>query len=68
MIRNNVIEIKKQNYTIDFRQSDGSFIQEDSYEIVIGITYSNGRGISRSIGELTKDELIQIKNEIEKII
>lgn len=69
MRRFDIIKVYKEtNYKIDFKQTDGSFIQEDSYAISIGETLPDGFRRVRSIGELTKDELTVLKEEIENIL
>lgn len=63
MTRNDIIKIEKESYKLDFRQPDGSFITEDSYALTIGAMNYN-----RTIGELSKDDLVKIKEEIENIL
>lgn len=63
MTRNEIIKVEKESYKLDFRQPDGSFIKEDSYALTIGVMNYN-----RTIGELSKNDLVKIKEEINKIL
>lgn len=68
MTRNDIIKVEKESYKLEFIQPDGSFIKEDSYALTIGITHKSRFKFKKTIGELSKDDLVQIKEEIEKIL
>jgi len=56
MTKNDIIKVEKE-------QPNGSFMNEDSYALTIGTDDYNV-----TIGELSKYDLVKIKEEIEKIL